>query len=46
MEQPLLQIDLIPSQRDEFTYAKSVTIRDQDQRRVAVTVATDAASGV
>ena len=39
MHQALSEIDLVPSQADQFRYPQAVTIGDEDQSRVAKTVA-------
>jgi hypothetical protein len=39
----LLQIDLIPPQRDEFADPQTVPVGEQDERRIAVAVPTNPA---
>jgi hypothetical protein len=39
MHQALSEIDLVPSQADQFRYPQAVTIGDENQSRVAKTVA-------
>src|SRR6516162_9930962 len=45
MDATALQVDLIPAQRHQLADAQSVTIGEQDHRRVAMAVATPSASG-
>jgi hypothetical protein len=41
----LLKVDLVPTQRHELSDSQTVPVRDQDQRCIAVTVATHSRGG-